>query len=129
VGETSIGWATVSLVSHDATGFGEGGRPARILLAATARSQNAGVKFTAREVDGETYISCYGADWGHAPVVNEGVSASVTLPADAARVRCRALDARGEPKAEVPVSADASGCAVVIIGPEYRTVWYEIDVK
>ena len=126
VGETSIGWATVSLVSHDATGFGEGGRPARILLAATSLSLNTGVKFTEHE---EGKISCYGADWGCAPIVNEGVPASVTLPAEASRVRCRALDEHGEPKAEVPVSADVGGNAVVLIGPEYRTVWYEIDVK
>ena len=40
-----------------------------------------------------------------------------------------ALGERGGPKVEVPVSADGGGNAVVLIGPEYRTVWYEIDVK
>ena len=126
IGETSIGWATISLVSHDATGFGEDSRPARILLAATSLSHNDGAKFTDH---GENKISCRGADWGHAPVVNEGVPATITLPAPAARVTCRALDERGAPKADVPVRADEAGRAVLDIGPEYRTVWYEIDVK
>ena len=125
VGETSIGWATVSLVSHDATGFGEDGRAARILLAATSLSHNNGAKFAKH---GGTNISCRGEDWGRGPVMNEGVPAVVTLPADAERVTCRALDERGEPKAQVPVAAGRPGGAVISIGPEYRTVWYEIDV-
>ena len=125
IGKTSIGWATVSLVSHDATGFGEDGRPARILLAATSLSHNDGATFTDH---GDGRISCRDADWGHAPVVNEGVPATVTLPIPPARVTCRALDERGAPKADVPVRADETGRAVLDIGPAYRTVWYAIDV-
>ena len=125
IGETSIGWATVSLVSHDATGFGEDGRPARILLAATSLSHNDGAKFTDH---GESKLSCRGADWGHAPFLCEGVPATITLPVPASRVTCRALDERGAPKADGPVRADEAGRAVLDIGPEYRTVWYEIDV-
>ena len=125
IGETSLGWATVSLVSHEATGFGEDSRPAGILLAATSLSHNAGAKFTRH--DG-CNISCRGDDWGHSPVMNEGVPATITLPAAAGRVACRALDERGEPKADVPVRADAGGRAVFDIGPNYQTVWYEIEI-
>lgn len=126
VGETKLGWATVSLVSHGATGFGDGARPARILLAATGLSHNKGAKFTEH---GKDRISCRDADWGTGPVMNEGIPAVITLPAPAANTVCRALDERGEPKADLPISADASGRAVVKIGPEYRTVWYEIAVE
>jgi hypothetical protein len=125
VGEPSIGGAAVSLVSHGATGFGEDGRAARILLAATSLSHNNGARFAKH---GGTNISCRGEDWGRGPVMNEGVPAVVTLPADAERVTCRALDERGEPKAQVPVAAGRPGGAVISIGPEYRTIWYEIDV-
>ena len=73
-------------------------------------------------------MSCRGDDWGHAPFLCEGVPATITLPAKASRVTCRALDERGEPKADVPVHADADGRARIDIGPDYRTVWYEIDI-
>ncbi len=126
VGETKLGWATVSLVSHDATGFGSDGRAARILLAATGLSHNGGAKFTDH---GDNTISCCDGDWGNGPTVNEGIPATITLPAPAARTVCRALDERGEPKAEVPVASDSTGRAVVAIGPTWRTVWYEISVK
>jgi hypothetical protein len=74
-------------------------------------------------------ISCRGEDWGKAPVVNEGVPARIALPAKAGRVKCSALDERGTPKGDVPVAADADGRATIEIGPEYRTVWYEITVS
>ena len=126
VGETKLGWATVSLTSHDATGFGEDGRSARILLTATGLCHNKGAKFT--EHDGGR-MSCRDDDWGHGPTVNEGIPATVTLSAPAAKVTCRALDERGEPKADVPVTADANGQTAIVIDPKFRTVWYEIAVK
>ncbi len=124
IGETKLGWATVSLTSHDATGFGENDRPARILLAATGLCHNGGAKFT-HEGDN---IHCRGADWGNGKTVNEGIPATITLPSKAAATKCWALDERGERKAPVPVTADANGQAVVKIGPEYKTVWYEITL-
>ena len=127
IGRTRLGWATVSLTSHDATGFGGDGKPARILLAATAISHNKGAKFTT-EADGVS-LSCRGEDWGGGSVVNEGVPLAVTLPAKAGSVSCWALDERGERKAEVPVVADADGHARVSVGPDYRTVWYELVVR
>ena len=126
VGKTKLGWATISLTSHDATGFGEKGRAARILLAATGLCHNGGAKFTDH---GNGTISCRDEDWGHGKTVNEGIPATITLPAPAAQTTCRALNERGEPKADVPVTADANGHAVISIGPAFRTVWYEIAVK
>ena len=125
VGETKLGWATVSLVSHDATGFGADGKAARVLVTATALCHNKGAKFT-NEGD---MTSCRDADWGGGGIVCEGVPATIMLPAPAAKTTVRALDERGEPKAEVPVAADAQGRAVVAIGPKYRTIWYEITVR
>ncbi|MBR4171612.1 MAG: carbohydrate binding domain-containing protein [Kiritimatiellae bacterium] len=126
VGETKLGWATVSLTSHDATGFGTDGRATRILLAATGLSHNGGAKFTDH---GNNMISSRDNDWGHGPTVIEGIPATITLPAPAAQTTCCALNERGEPKADVPVKADASGHAVIAISPAFRTVWYEIAVK
>ena len=126
IGETKLGWATVSLTSHDATGFGTDGRAARILLAATGLSHNGGAKFTDH---GNGTISSRDNDWGHGPTEIEGIPATITLPALAAQTTCRALDERGEPKADVPVKADASGHAVIAISPAFRTIWYEIAVK
>ena len=123
VGETKLGWATVSLVSHDATGFDT---PGRILLAATGLSHNRGAKFTFAQ-DGVA-MSCRGDDWGKGGVVNEGVPLEVTLPVAAASVACWALDERGERKASVAV-ADAGGRAKVAVGPEWKTVWYELEIK
>ena len=125
IGETKLGWATVSLTSHDATGFGENGRPARILLAATGLSHNGGAKFTH---DGE-YIHCRGKDWGDGKTVNEGIAAKITMPSKAANTKCWALDERGERKESVPVAADAAGRATFGIDRRYRTVWYEIAVE
>ena len=125
VGDTKLGWATVSLTSHDATGFGEGGRPARILLAATGLCHNGGAKFT----KDDDHIHCRGKDWGNGKTVNEGIPATLALPSKASATKCWALDERGERKAEVPVSAASDGSAIVNIGPEYQTVWYEIAVS
>ncbi len=126
IGETKLGWATISLVSQHATGFGEQGRPTRVLLTATGLCHNGGAKFTAHGGDS---ISCRDADWGTGKTVCEGIPATVTLPSPAAKTVCRALDERGEPKATLPVTADANGCAVVKIDPSYKTIWYEIEVK
>lgn len=124
LGGTRLGWATISLTSHGATGFGSDGRATRILLAATGLCHNGGAKFT-HEGNG---IHCRGRDWGHGKTVNEGIPATITMPSKASATRCWALDERGERNAPVPVAADGEGRAVVKIGPEYRTVWYEIAV-
>jgi hypothetical protein len=123
IGKTRLNWATVSLVSRHATGFGENGEPASILLAATGDSGNAGR--VVKQLDGKRITL---TDRGGPPVLAEGISAVLTLAADPVKVRCYALDPRGDRKSEVPVDKAESG-AKIAIGPEYKTVWYEIEVR
>jgi len=126
VGKTRLNWATVSLVSRDATGFGGAARPASILLAATGFAANEGVEI---EKVSDTEIAYRNrSDWGNGTVLVEGVPATLTLPSDPAKTRCYALDQSGARKKEVPVEK-AEGGSKVVIGPEYQTVWYEIEVK
>ena len=123
VGKTRLDWATVSLVSRQATGFGGRGEAADILLAATGDAGNAGR--VVKQVDA-THITL--TDRGHAPMMAEGIPATLTLPADPAKTKCYALDPHGDRKAEVPVEKADGGCHIVI-GPQYQTVWYEIEMK
>ena len=123
VGTTRLGWTTVSLVSRGATGFGEKGAPASILLAATGDAGNAGR--VVKQVDA-THITL--TDRGHAPMMVEGIPATLTLPADAAKTKCYALDPHGDRKQPVPVEKVDGGCRIAI-GPQFQTVWYEIELK
>lgn len=123
IGKTRLQWATVSLVSRHATGFGETGAPASILLAATGDAGNAGRVM--KQLGGHQITL---TDRGHAPMMVEGIPATVTLPSDPARTCCYALDPHGDRKAELMVEKAEAGCRVVI-GPRYQTVWYEIEVK
>jgi hypothetical protein len=124
VGRTKLGWATVSLVSRHATGFGESGRPASILIAATGLAENRG---SVIEKVYENRITL--KTWGDGAVLVEGVPATITLPSDPARTKCFALDPFGHRNAEIPIKKAISGGSEIVIGPEYRTVWYEIEVK
>jgi hypothetical protein len=123
IGKTRLNWATVSLVSRQATGFGEKGQPASILLAATGDSGNSGR--VVEQLDGKRITL---TDRGGPPVLAEGISAAVTLPADPSKVRCYALDPHGDRKCDVPIEKTDVG-AKIAIGPQYKTVWYEIEVR
>ena len=123
VGKTRLNWATVSLASRRATGFGEKGVPASILLAATGDFGNRGR--VVKQLSGKKITL---TDRGGAPVLAEGIHAEVTMPADPAKIQCYALDPHGDRKAEVPAEKAAGGSKIVI-GPQYQTVWYEIEVN
>ena len=124
VGETETGWATISLVSRYATGFGEGGA-ASILVAASGAAGNEGSK-----VERVSYKQVRLLDRGHAPVCAEGIPFGVTIPAPPASVKCRVLGPDGEPKAEIAPAAASNGAASTIhFSPECKTLWYEITVN
>ena len=122
IGKTRLGWATVSMVSKHGHGFGKEGKSDNILLTATGFIQN--TDMVIRET-GKDEITL--DDWGRGPVLAEGIPAVITLPTSPDRTRCFALDERGERKAEIPVET-VKGKSRITIGPEYQTVWYEIQI-
>jgi len=125
IGKTRLDWATVSLVSRNATGFGESNRPANLLLAATGVSENKGM--TIEHMSGKDIT--IRDKWGEGPVCVEVIPASITLPANPDRTRCFALDPKGNRKREVPVAKAEGGGSNIVLKAAYETVWYEIDIK
>jgi len=121
LGKTRLDWATVSMVCLDGEGFD---RPGRILIAATGLVHNRGAKLRKLGDDRVTL----GRDWGQEPVMCEGVPAEIILPADARRVRAYTLDGSGNRRGKMKVGSDG-GRAKVVLGPQYKTVWYELEIR
>lgn len=124
IGHTRLGWATISLVSKNASGFGESGNSANILLTATGLVENKGMVM---EKTSETKIKLTG--WGTGPIEAEGIPATIQLPSWADKTKCFALDPRGERKLEVPVKKLGKETCEISIKPDYQTVWYEIVIE
>ncbi len=124
IGKTRLDWATVSLVSRHATGFGESGNPSSILLAATGISQNKDMNIEFFEND-KIKLS----NWGEGPVYVEGIPATVIIPSDPAETKCYSLDPGGNRKEEVPVGKARGGGSKIVLKPDYKTVWYEIEIQ
>lgn len=110
-------WSTVNLTVVEGDDFQ---KARRILITATGYISN--TNMTLKD-DGRT--SALGKGWGNAPAVSEGVSATITLPL-LSGAKAWALDERGQHKTEVPVKT-VDGKSVVEIGPEWKTLWYEIE--
>ena len=125
IGKTRLDWATVSLVSRRATGFGESGRPANILLAVTGLAENKGMVIDQVNAQEITLHD----KWGTGPVCVEGVPATITLPSAPAKTRCFALDPSGNRKKSVPVETGEAGASRIVLKPEFQTVWYEIEIS
>jgi hypothetical protein len=121
IGKTRLDWATVSLVALDGAGFD---RPGRILIAATGVAQNEGAHLESRGGDTVTL----GNRWGAAPVLCEGVAAEIVLPVPAARVKFYPLDEAGNRREAVPATSRGAK-AVLALGPEHKTLWYEVEVQ
>ena len=137
-GNTILDWLTLTLTLSEPqndrsqnNAFQNGGlESGSWLLAVTGFVCNSGEIIVEPEgLPGK--VSCSPPDGGavgKGPVLCEGVEAELVLPGLACRVRCYALDESGNRREEVKVLASPSGEAVIDIGPQYRTVWYEIDV-
>jgi len=117
-GRTRQGWCTIGLTLTEGESFAG---PARALVIATGYAENTGMRWL-----NEAHTTV-GRQWGRAPSRVEGISAAIRLPAPADRVRAWALDERDQRTAEVAVRA-AAGRAEVHIGPQHRTLWYELAI-
>ena len=94
----------------------------QLLITATGYVQNTGWGW---EELGDNRVTVRD-NWGTAPTLVEGIPARITLPMPASVVQAYALDERGARKAKLPVGRDSSGRAVVQIGAQYQTLWYEV---
>jgi hypothetical protein len=115
---TQDGWSTVTLTAMEGD---LGGGAARVLVTATGAAENTGMKWKSAAKDS------VGRRWGQAPSLVEGIAARLTLPVPAARLRAWALDERGQRQSALPVQ-DGGGKASVALGPQWRTLWYELEV-
>ena len=113
VGPSKRNYAAVVLTSLD-------GRPLeasrRILLAAVGSAENKGMIWN------ETRTSV-GNKWGEGPTEVNGIPAEITLPFSVGSIY--ALDGRGQRLAALPAKMEGRTSRFTI-GPERRTLWYEI---
>ena len=99
------------------------------LLAVTGQVRNTDEKIV--EINKGTRISASefdGGSVGVAPILCEGVPARIVLKGLAGKVQFFALDVDGFRKTMIPVTSDGAD-AILEIGPDYQTFWYEIVVR
>jgi hypothetical protein len=117
VGAVERDYAVVVATSLDGAALG---RSRSVLLAAVGSAENVGMRWNATRTS-------VGKNWGTGPAQVNGVPLEVTLPRGGARVW--ALDGRGQRQGEVAAAPGAGREAGrrFKLGPEYRTLWYEVD--
>ncbi len=107
-------FAAMTLTAMDRKPLAQSGR---VLLTLAGKVENQGMVWN-------TDRTSVGDQWGHGPVMAEGIPATVTLKAESAR-RVWALDTMGHRASEVP-AAFAGGMVTFTVGPQFKTLWYEI---
>jgi hypothetical protein len=98
-------------------------QPRRWLITATGYVENTDMQWKNPE------HSSVGRNWGKAPSLVEGIPARITLPMPAKQAEAWTLDERGQRKTKLAVDLDADGHAVLVIGPQHKTLWYEVTTK
>jgi len=92
-------------------------------VAATGWAQNQGAEL--RQLEGENVT--LGDRWGTEPVLCEGVPAEIALPVKVDRVKLYPLDESGN-RREAVAAAGRNGQTLLKLGPQHKTVWYEVEV-
>jgi hypothetical protein len=62
--------------------------------------------------------------WGSAPVLCEGIEATVSLPVAPEKVGFYLLDEKGDRRAPAAI-ARRKDKTIIPLGPEHKTIWYE----
>ncbi|HON07888.1 MAG TPA: hypothetical protein PLW02_07295, partial [Verrucomicrobiota bacterium] len=94
----------------------------RWLITATGYAQNTGMKWKNPE---KTSV---GRDWGSPPSLVEGIPANITFVKPEAKVNVWALDEKGNRKEQLPV-VSIDGNHQFSIKPQWKTLWYEIEIQ
>jgi hypothetical protein len=123
------GWCAITLtaIEGDFEAVQKQQKGLRVLITATGYAENTDMGW--KDVPGYPPKSSCGRNWGKPPSLVEGIGATITLPLQAKRVQAWALDERGQRKAKIQVTADASGNAVIRIAPQWQTLWYEVEAQ
>ncbi len=120
IGPTRLDWATVSMTCIDGQGFDQ---PGRILLALTGWTQNRDMNLQSLGDDRVTL----GRNWGTDPVLCEGIPAEILLPRPSQNVHLYPLDESGNRREPIPCQSRDDKTAL-LVGPEHKTIWYEIEI-
>jgi hypothetical protein len=115
------GWSAITLTVMEGDCIA---RPCRLLITATGDAKNMNMVWANEE---KTVVKKNG--WGETPSLVEGIPARITLPLSSKSVKAWALDECGKRKTQLPVQADVQGHAVLTLGPQCRTLWYEVTAK
>lgn len=119
VKESLQNWAAVSLTVMDGGDFKSAGR---FLITASGAAENTEMGWKSPEKNS------VGRDWGKAPSLVEGIPVKISLPQPPSKLKAWALDARGQRGKEVPLREKGKG-SLLEIGPEYQTLWYEVESR
>jgi hypothetical protein len=120
IGQTRLDWATVSMVCIDGEGFD---RPGRILITATGEMQNTDAQLEVLQANRVTLQK----GWGRAPILCEGIPATIRLPVSPDRVRFFPLDERGNRREAAEVET-REGQAAIRLDSRHQTIWYEVVI-
>lgn len=138
--ENRLNWATVSVTRMS----NSGGPSPRYLIAATGLMKNTDIRIRpyknpdqetdADRTDTADVRSLYGQpitvsnQWGHAPVLCEGISGEFrfnnTRQPRIDRIKCYVLDGAGNRVKEIPVTD-----FTIQLSPEHKTLWYEVECR
>jgi hypothetical protein len=115
---TERNFLSLALAAMDGKPIPESGR---LLLATVDKAENPGWEWNAER----NFVR---DAWGKGPTVAWGVPASVSVPTKAKRAKVYALDGTGARAGEVPAKL-SGGRLEFRIGPEYKTLWYEVAAE
>jgi hypothetical protein len=114
------GWSAITMTAMEGD---LSAAPFRLLITATGYAENTKMGWKNPE---KTSV---GKNWGEAPSLVEGIPARITLPLPAKNVEAWALDERGQRKTKLPAQASENGNTIIAIGPQWQTLWYEVEAK
>ncbi|HPP54244.1 MAG TPA: hypothetical protein PK777_14930, partial [Thermoguttaceae bacterium] len=70
-----------------------------------------------------------GNQWGQEPILCEGIPAELVVPVPADRVKFYALDESGRRRQPIPVEKSPTGGTLLRLGSQYKTLWYEVEIR
>ena len=117
-GTTQLGWCTLGITLVQGEVFTN---DCTALLVAGGWWENTGQVWT------DTNHVSVGNQWGHSPVLTEVVPFTLTLPVGTNYVQAWSLDERGQRKAALALTGDASSTTLTVT-TNAGSIWYELDV-